>query len=73
MAGFGWFGRQRVNGIVHYVVQRKQDKIKLKLKLKIENKSQICDFSRYFSRKGKKFCHNVLVAILSPAHSATHY
>ena len=33
-----------------------------------DNKSQICDFSRYFSRKGKNLVANatVLVAISSP-------
>ena len=33
-----------------------------------DNKSQICDFSRYFSRKGNNLVANatVLVAILSP-------
>ena len=35
-----------------------------------DNKSQICDFSRYFSRKGKNLVANatVLVAISSPVH-----
>ena len=34
-----------------------------------DNKSQICDFSRYFSRKGKTLVANatILVAISSPA------
>ena len=34
-----------------------------------DNKSQICDFSRYFNRKEKNLVANatVLVAILSPA------
>ena len=35
-----------------------------------DNKSQICDFSRYFSRKGKNLVANatVLVAISSPVY-----
>ena len=63
-------GKKQNNSVISFFILLKNWQLVTLLfqKRRGKNKSQICDFSRYFSRKGKKLVANAtgLVTISSP-------